>query len=322
MKKRIALLLLLVTIILTIPSVSLAKQIKFAVLSDVHYAVDGKDKKYKMLKSVKRIAPKLLEEISERDDIDFVIFTGDLFVDPYYPELGEFKKVLASNLTKPWFVIPGNHDRAMDKHRGKGVFTLEEFVTAFRGHPYRSDDRSWWSLDFEGYHLIGLDSTMYNSWGGDISPEQIKWLKKDLRKNRKKFTIIFLHHPVVRFQPGLGIDEKHYLGHPSELEDILLKNRQVKFVVAGHVHLPSATIKDGVHHFTAPSIITYACKYAVFTVDDDEVTLETIRIDDPKLVKKAKREIVKQKNWRENFASDEDMTTLFEGFNLYSFVPR
>jgi len=307
MNRRLVRILIIVFLAAFLPVGALCgDKVSFAVLSDIHYAIDGKDSGRKMLASGKAHLPSLLREISERNDIDFVVFTGDLFIDPYYPEMKELTGVLQSSLTKPYFVVPGNHDRPTDKQikDGKKVFSLGEFVAAFKGHPYKNNDHAYWSADFKGYHLVCLDSTRADSWGGRITKEEMDWLKKDLQKNRGKYTIFFLHHPVVEFYPEVGFEREYFVENDKEITDLLRKNPQVKFVVAGHYHMPAALFRDGVHHILAPSIITYPCKYAIITVSDDEVTYRTFRIEDDQMIERAMNGLSEERSMRDKFDTD------------------
>lgn len=124
-----------------------AQILKFAVLSDIHFSLHGSDSGLKMLDSGRRLLPGLLQEINEMSDVDFVIFSGDLFVDPLWPELKELVSILKKELRKPFYVIPGNHDRRMIGQTQE-QFSLADFVKAFQGHPYFSSSPSFWSLDF------------------------------------------------------------------------------------------------------------------------------------------------------------------------------
>lgn len=319
--KKIVCLLVFVSIF--IASTSFAKSITFAVLSDVHYAVNGEDRPMKMLATGKALTPEVLKQIDNDKDVDFVVFTGDLFVDPYYPERDALLKLLKDSLHKPYFVLPGNHDRSTKAQREKGekVFSLDEFVRAFQGHPYKGK-KSYWSADIDGLHLIGLDSTKDDTWGGGIPKEQVDWLKSDLRRRKKDFTIIFAHHTMIEFYPEHNLCKQFFFDNSEELLKILKENRQVKFVVGGHYHFPAAILRDGVHHFVIPSITTYPCKYALFTVNDDDVEFKTVAIGDPVIVGKGMLDMPKKKDWREHFDSDNELIDMFRGIKSYSFEPR
>lgn len=103
---------------------------------------------------------------------------------------------------------------------------------------------------------------------------------------------------------------------------MLFQNPQVKLVISGHYHFPAAVLKDGTHHITVPTVITYPCKYALFTVTSERVQVEMVPIQDKALVKQAKEELVKADDWRIRFRLDHHMINLFKGINFYSFEPR
>lgn len=306
-------------IVLLCPVLLQAKEVKFAVLSDMHYASVGEDKAMKLLASGKEITPKVLKEISDNKDIDFVVLTGDLLVDPYKKDLGELKELLDKDLKKPYYIIIGNHDLPMDKNKediGKNIYSNKNFFDTFHLK------KGYWSTNVDGLHLIGLDSSRTDTWGGSISKEQVAWLKKDLAKNKSKPTVIFAHHAFLEFYPEMDLRKEFYFENYAEVLKILLDNPQVKFTVTGHYHFPAEIFRDGVHHFSAPSIITYPCKYAIFTVDDDNIDLKTVQVGDKAFVQKALAGLTKQKDWRDRFTTDAQMTNLFRGISSYSFEPR
>ena len=314
---------LIIGFIAFIPVKAQTKSLRFAVLSDVHYAVDGKDRGTKMLASGKKLLPSVLKGLSNNEDIDFVVFTGDIFVDPYYPELKEFLKVVRTNLTKQWYVIPGNHDRAMNKDSGKEVFSLQEFVDVFSNHPYKKGGKnSYWSMDVDDYHLIGLDTTRADTWGGGISEKQMKWLAKDLKRNKERFTIIFTHHPIIEFHAEFDFSKEFFIENNQALLDLIFNNPQVKFVVSGHNHFSAVIFRDGIHHFSTPSIITYPGKYATFTVDKDNVAFRTVEVGNQAFKRRAMEGIVQQAFWRKKFRSVDHMLDVFRGLSAYTFEPR
>lgn len=318
MRKRIQFLVVCLVVFLS-PALLHAKGVKFAVLSDMHYASAGEDKAMKLLASGKKITPNVLKEISDNKDIDFVVFTGDILVDPYKKDLKELKALLDTHLKKPYYVMVGNHDLPMDKNKadiGKTIYSNKDFFDTFHMK------KGYWSADAGGLHLIALDSSRTDTWGGGISKEQVAWLKKDLARNKSKPTVIFAHHAFLEFYPEVDLRKEFYFENSAEILKILFDNPQVKFTVTGHYHFPAAIFRDGVHHFSAPSIITYPCKYAIITADDDNIAFDTVQVGDKAFVKKAMEGLTKQKDWRERFATDAQMINLFRGINSYSFEPR
>lgn len=301
-----------------------AKPLKFAVLSDIHYSIDKAGETFKMYALVRKNLPKILRDLNRDDTIDFIVFTGDLFVDPYYPELSQLKEIISSNFSKPWFVIPGNHDRITYIQRKKGIkaFSLDDFVKTFKGHPYPDAKRSYWGLDFKGYRLIGLDSTKDDPLGGRVSKKQLSWLKKELHQNKDKFTIVFSHHSLNRFYPEVSLEREYLADNYKEVRKLLSQNSQVKFVVVGHYHFSAVNQNKGLYFFSMPSIMTYPCRYAVFSVDQDRVKYQTINTVNNRALLRAKKGLISDKYWRSKFISDEALTGLFEGVGSFEFGIR
>lgn len=322
--KKILLTIIAFIFIFTISSRSIAKPITFAVLSDIHYAVDGKDKNMKMLASGKEMLPGLLDKIAADPAIEFVVLTGDILVDPYAADLKELSALLSSHLKKPYFVVPGNHERIdrTSDDKQEGTFPFADFVKTFQGHGF-SSFKSFWSADFAGYHLVGLDTTLEDTWGGKVPDEELKWLKRDLAANGDKFTIVFAHHPIVEFHHNLKLEPEYHIENIKEVEKLLFKYRQVKFVVTGHTHFAAAEYNGGIHYLSAPSLIVYPFRYTLITADTDHVSYRTIPVDQAEELKqKAIPGMLKYKWWRDKFRNDAEMIDLFRGIDGYSFEPR
>jgi len=64
-------------------------------------------------------------------------------------------------------------------------------------------------------------------------------------------TILFVHHPPV----PTGIDwlDAHAIANSTELLEVLAKNRQVRRVFFGHVHMPLHITVRGVQFTSVPS---------------------------------------------------------------------
>jgi hypothetical protein len=96
----------------------------------------------------------------------------------YHPTWGRFL-----NKTHP---VPGNHEY----HSGaRGYFRY----FGKRAHPAHG---GYYSFDLGRWHLIALNS----SRGGEPSQAQLRWLRRDLRRNRDRCELAYWHHP--RFSSG------------------------------------------------------------------------------------------------------------------------
>ena len=55
-----------------------ATSLKFAQVSDVHFLENGSNTTFKMIGESPRLLDDAIEQINEQNDLDFVMFTGDL----------------------------------------------------------------------------------------------------------------------------------------------------------------------------------------------------------------------------------------------------
>ncbi|RUA18117.1 MAG: phosphodiesterase [Clostridia bacterium] len=172
---------------------------------------------------------------------DLVLVTGDLTHNGQRDEMERAASILA-RLHPPFYVLPGNHD---DRAAMLSVF----------GHatcPVNSE--TFVNYVIEGYdlRLIGLNSTVPDGPGGEISPEQAAWLDKRLAEGPLQPTLLFMHHPPVKFGV-IETDIDGFVG-AERLGDVLERHPQVQRILAGHTHLSSLTQWRNVVVSTAPSM--------------------------------------------------------------------
>ena len=122
------------------------------------------------------------------------MFTGDLVNKPKNNQLVKFL-AHASKINCPWYAINGNHDIAID-----GPLTKEEFRKILNCHNrYMSNQKIYYAFTpKKGFRVICLDSIIdYKlTSNGEISNEQLKWLKKELDDHKKDVVILCTHVPI------------------------------------------------------------------------------------------------------------------------------
>lgn len=180
---------------------------------------------------------------------DVVFFTGDQAdVGGQLWHHALFVKY-ASMITKPVFVIPGNHDHAGDDP----LVNYKRFV----GPPV-------WYRVVGPYLIIGLDSGA----DGYLRDEQVKFYEEVLRKYPDKVKIVLIHHPpfylrnsyiVETYKGPQDVDRlsrdptgrrPYYIVYTSYLQNRpafdkflnLTIRYRVSLVMAGHVHSGNSTI--------------------------------------------------------------------------------
>ena len=157
---------------------------------------------------------------------DIVVISGDLVdfgrADEYavlHPEL--------ARLHMPCYLVPGNHDA-----RGP-------LLDAFSDHAYlpRSAQAPLdWVVDDHPLRLIGLDSTIPGSHGGQLLDSQLQWLDAQLALRPHAPTLLILHHPP--FISGIGHMDREPFINATALEQLIARHPQVERLLCGHLHRP------------------------------------------------------------------------------------
>lgn len=182
MKKTIALL----SILFVLCSCQKQEQpIKFAIITDIHQDImhDGEERLQTFLDDVKE------------QNLDFIIDLGDFC----------FPKEENHSFLNRWNAYPGEKYHALGNH-DMDICSKEEYIS-FTGMPSR-----YYSFDKGDFHFIVLDPnniykdgeyTPYNKGNyyiessliNHIDPEQVEWLKTDLKATTKR-CIIFSHESL------------------------------------------------------------------------------------------------------------------------------
>ncbi|RME72625.1 MAG: hypothetical protein D6784_13155 [Chloroflexi bacterium] len=246
-------------------------QIRFAQISDIHISHRGDLHDMLSGRSAGFLA-RVIDELNRMADLDFVLFTGDLMVEGAHSELEQFLQAVQT-LQKPYYVIPGNHDRREpDDPHG---LTRRQFAERFNPQldsrpPDEYGQVGYWSQEVKpGVQLIGLDSNLDDDWGGIISPAQMAWLEAELSTHAGRLVILAVHHPLHRLSP---IDDlpgwnRFVCQNGSDVLALLDRHPQVKLVLHGHHHLTRTDRLNGRVHLACPALAIFPCAYRLVQVD-------------------------------------------------------
>lgn len=284
-------------------------RVTFVNLSDPHLALAAKDspENFKITEGSPQLLRQTLSEVSRIPGLDFVVLTGDLLNDGEPWNLNAIREML-SQLKVPYYVILGNHDYA---HPGQQGISKAEFIFTFQGHGFRGN-QGWYSVDLApGLHGVFLDSTVSDSHGGYIPPDELRWLEKDMSRNRNKLTFIFLHHLLVPAVPqdateGWGIT---LVRNAAEVNALLKRHPQVRVVISGHHHLGKVQTVDGVHYLVNHSIVTYPNRYTLYELTPQRLKYRAVSISDTEVIALARKKLLDRRNlFRVPGLSPEDLT--------------
>ena len=182
------------------PSQKLAFRV--SLISDTHIneAEDFSASPYPANAEANPRARYIFDQIKQSDS-KFCIHLGDM-VNPV-PELPSYDAAaenfhsIASRLTIPLHLMPGNHDIG-DKPvtwMPAGMVN-KEHIDLYRDH----FGQDFFSFDYENCHFVIINSPLINS-GDPREIKQANWLEADLKENRSKRIFLFSHYPLYVSNP-------------------------------------------------------------------------------------------------------------------------
>lgn len=257
----------------------------FAYLTDIHL-VNGVADSYKLTQESQLFLQEVVKQLNSAK-VDFVVFGGDQ-VEGVGKEQANWQLFLdiVQGLNPPWSFVLGESDLI-----GETVHKMRTFGPDWKGRGIETD-HPYWSLNpVPDVHIIGLDSSIPNTTAGGITEEQLTWLKEDLQKNKKYFTIIFCHHPLLPPPPFDGGPpwERYVIPDGASVREVIAPFSQVRLVITGHIHVNKVQKEADVWHVSSSSLDVYPCQFKIFKVDANSITMETWQVPFPALVKKGRK---------------------------------
>ncbi|MDB4768927.1 metallophosphoesterase [Saprospiraceae bacterium] len=249
------------SIILPFQSCNLnSNNIRFGLTTDSHYA----DRSSSGSRYYKQSLEKMREFIKEMNDskVDFVIHLGDLkdeAPDKQEEDTLRFLREIEQTYAEfkgPRYHCIGNHD--LDS------INKEQFLSVVENTGI-SKNKSYYSFDKRGFHFVVLDANYdrngnshFYKEGADwedtnITPEQVDWLRQDLKMNNLP-TVIFCHHPLFKyFRDG----NKYHVNNFKEIQELINSNQNTISVFQGHVHEEKFKKIGGVHYITQLGMVDF-----------------------------------------------------------------
>ncbi len=270
-------------------AVGLFEPFSFAVISDVHLCNDRADT-FMLLRESQLFLQEVVGRLNE-EKLDFVIFTGD-----QVEVLGrnqtnwQLFQDIAQGINAPWSFVLGERDLSDDLPVDK----IRTYGPDWKSRGIETDKSYWSQSPLPGVHIIGLDTSRPNSPTGDMGTRQLEWLKSDLAANKRKFTIVFSHHPLLPPPPYDGGPpwDDYILPPGPVVREVLGSSPYVKLAISGHVYVSKVQREKDIWYVSCPSLVVYPCAYRIFKVSPEAITIETRQIAFPALVKKAKKLLI------------------------------
>ena len=211
-----------------------------AQISDLHISPKGK-KAFGIVPMNKNLE-RCIDHINQlAPGPDLVLVTGDITNSGQLAEAAQAASLL-SNLNVPYYIVPGNHD---DNAQLRSVFGV-------RSCPSLSDEFIHYTIEGFDLRLIAMDSTKPKQSGGKNCKKRAAWLDECLLQAPEQPTIIFMHHPPLKFGT-LETDSDGFEG-ADLLADVVSKYSNIERIICGHIHSQAFAIWCGTVVSAAPSM--------------------------------------------------------------------
>ena len=187
-----------------------------------------------------------------------VLISGDLSDNASDAEYEQVRGLLAP-VGVPLYVLAGNHD---DRRTLRRHFAV----------PGTDDDPIQYSVDLGPVRLVMLDTTRPGEDAGGLDAERLDWLDAELTAAPQVPTLLAMHHPPL--VTGVPAWDAICLPAPDrrELRAVLERHRQVRRLVAGHLHCTMTGELAGRVVLTVPS--TYVQARVEFGAHEIQLTAE------------------------------------------------
>ena len=240
-----------------------APHLQLAHLTDLHFST-ATNTRYPTGPAVLKHAVAALNE----QDLDAVVFTGDLFDEPHrIKEDAPVFSALMRNLRHPWYVALGNHDVEGPQSAARKAYlaeTLGDSGLSASGNSYYEVEVA------KGVRLIVLDTTDngdddYLGWKGNFSQRQATWLDNLLTRAAYDLVIVALHHPPVAPYPLMNVLKFEDLDK-KRLQAVLTRHPHVAALLCGHFHMAGCLPFAATHVLAGPGLIEHPHHYRTFDV--------------------------------------------------------
>jgi 3',5'-cyclic-AMP phosphodiesterase len=302
--------------------------LNFAQISDIHISTLGDHHEVLSGQSAGFLAD-IVSRLNQRENLDFVLITGDLLDTAHPSELEQFEQAIQA-LKAPYYVIPGNHDRrGLEQPTG---LTRHQFAQRFNPQVAARPSEevyqaAYWSISLTPeIQLIGLDSIRDADWGGIVDEAQLAWLEEQLLGHADKLIIVTVHHPLHLLAPIDEIPEWRFFvcDNGAQVLSLLDRHPQVKIVLTGHHHMSKVDKLNGRLHISTPAIAGYPCAYRTFQLAQQgegwRLSWQTHPATDPETIAKARH--LMQTGWQEFVGFEADFVSEYVRLSLGSDEDR
>ncbi|MEM8729448.1 MAG: metallophosphoesterase [Pseudomonadota bacterium] len=200
---------------------------KIVVLSDLHLrppgdTANGLDPHARLVQGIDWLN-------QQHSDADLCVLAGDL------ADLGQIDayRCLKHQIIRAKVRVEmtiGNHD------------DRDSFVSVFGAERLSDTGFVDKAIDLDGYRILLLDSAVTGEPMGRLDPAQLTWLVARLDEAADRPVIVILHHHA---NPQHGAVDRINLQNGVAFARVLSRHKDIRQVIAGHVHTTSTAIWKG-----------------------------------------------------------------------------
>ncbi len=267
------------------------RAITFAWLSDTHIETGlqfKQDTDLRLSLSVD-ILENAVEYINDKDEVSFVIITGDLVNSAKSWNL-DVTKFILSKLNKPYFVVIGNNDFSMPND---GVGTGKTcFHITFKENEPNFNGRIWFRK-YKTLLLIGIDninpidSSMY------FDDRLMSDIKKVIEEETHEKVLIFLHYPIIEYSDNIKSAiqpiAKNFL-------DFCTKYK-IDYIFSGHYHYYENQNMGLTKLFIQASLDTYPHEFSLVEITENKIVIKHVSAENKFIIDES-RQMLQNKLYR------------------------
>lgn len=234
-------------------------KVRIAVITDIHYGFDFRDKLGSKAPGLMKRFVKWAEGLKSKPDA--VIDMGDRVNSKNPAEDRRFMQELMGwfkQLSMPVLHLMGNHDN--------------KFLSAAENEEITGSPSGSYSLDIADWHLVLWNPQFASNANGiTVSAEDIAWLKNDLDATVKN-TAVFSHVPFFHRNEekerienqAAGVTSRFSYEMAPAIRKIFEESGKVRRATGGHRHENSHAVVNGISYDTLQSLTSeYQDKYKV-----------------------------------------------------------
>ena len=259
MKKIYAKYLLVLLMFLFAQTCCVAKNIRLAQVTDVHYSSEKPETGV--------VLQNAIESLNSEKDLEFVVFTGDNTDKSNQKDLIKFVEEL-KDLKHPYYIVLGNHD----VFKSNGIPKKEYYKIIRQINPKYPQKTPNYAFEKNGYKFLIVDGAkeVIPGSNGYYREETLAWVKKELDKAKRQNVVIFQHFPLVYPTNSMGRLKTHYTYKGEEYLALLKNYSNVLAIVSGHFHSNWEGESAGMYHISTPSLQGQPHSYKIIDIIDDE----------------------------------------------------